>query len=95
MSPHEKAIGVCTSATEVWFRYDPDLYSYLKVVKYYAHSDLNKQSKYTVCYRVVYVVALARAATWLNEVCFDTTASTTLAVAWLMMTTKAGMAEGP
>ena len=50
-------IGVCTSAAEVWLKYDPDLYFYLEIAQYYAHWYLNKQSKYTVCYRVV--VALA------------------------------------
>ena len=24
MSPHEKAIGVCTSVAKVWLKYDPD-----------------------------------------------------------------------
>ena len=45
----KKLLGVCTSVAKVWLKYDPDLYFYLEVAQhYYAHWDLNKQSKYTV-----------------------------------------------
>lgn len=51
MSPHEKAIGVCTSATEVWLKYDPDLHFDLKIAQIHINNQNIEILQCAVCYK--------------------------------------------